>query len=64
MSPSLYVPVYAFNMSIPSENPNASHARQVLTMCPNFFEYELVTSLSIELLSRARTLVPDVDLVS
>ena len=41
----------------------ASHARQVVTMCPTFFEYELATSLNAKLLSRALTFVPDVDLV-
>ena len=51
-------------MSVPSENLNAIHARHVVTTWPSFFEYELVTYLRAELLSRARTLVPEEDLVS
>jgi hypothetical protein len=64
MSPSLYVLVQAANMSVPSENQKASHARHVVTMCPNLFEYDEVASLKAKLLSRALTLVPDEDLVS
>ncbi len=50
-------------MPVPSENLKASHARPVVTICPNFFEYDEATSLRAELLFRALTLVPDKDLV-